>query len=413
MTKAQEYDPFEAFNRNQGGGANRDLYARLAELHRQGPVVLADLAEFIDPSSVPGGAKVPEGLLEVYVALSHDAVSEVLRDGKRFSSSLYSAVMGPVMGRTILEMDEPEHSRVRGLLQQAFTKRSLERWERDVVAPVVNRLVDQFAGSGHADLVRQFTFPFPVSVIALMLGLPEKHHHDFHRWAVELISFSFNAETALAASKSLADLFRPLLHERRERPGDDLLSLLAVAELDGERLSDDDIFAFLRLLAPAGAETTYRSSSNLLFGLLTHPDQLDALRSDPRRMDNAIDEGLRWEAPLTGILRTATEDTEVCGVKIPAGAMVQVQMGAANHDPTRYPDPERFDIFRTPKQHMAFAFGPHRCLGMHLARMETRVALQALFDRCPGLRLDPAWEDPHISGASFRSPRQLPVLFDA
>ena len=167
----------------------------------------------------------------------------------------------------------------------------------------------------------------------------------------------------------------------------------------------------LRLLLPAGAETTYRSSSNLIFGLLTNPDQYRALDEDRGLMIQAIEEGLRWEVPLTGIGRLCVEDTEVAGVKIPAGSSVQVLIGAANRDEARFDRPDEFDIHRPPRQHMSFAFGPHRCLGMHLARMETKVVLEALLDRLPNLRLDPNEEDVKIVGEGFRSPRRLPVLF--
>jgi cytochrome P450 len=211
----------------------------------------------------------------------------------------------------------------------------------------------------------------------------------------------------------MQDLLAPLLEQRRSRPRGDLISILAHAESDGGRLDDEMIFSFCRLLAPAGAETTYRSSSNLLFGLLSRPEQLAALREDRSLLRQAIEEGLRWEAPLTGIMRTCAADTEVCGVPIKADTVVAVGLGAANRDERRWEDPESFDIFRPQRQHIAFAAGPHTCLGMHLARMETRVMLEALLDRLPNLRLDPAAEDVHISGDSFRAPRELPVVFDA
>ena len=188
--------------------------------------------------------------------------------------------------------------------------------------------------------------------------------------------------------------------------------MLAAAELDGAKLSDEEIIAFLRLLMPAGAETTYRSSSNLVFGLLTHTDQLEALRADRKLIGPAIEEGLRWEPPITGIMRQVTRDTELAGVALPKGAMLNVTLAAANHDDARHPDPERFDIFRVSKQHMAFGYGAHRCLGMYLARMETQVALEALLDRLPNLRLDPAAEDVHVTGLIFRCPASLPVVFD-
>jgi cytochrome P450 len=318
--------------------------------------------------------------------------------------------MGTVMGHTILEMDGAEHKRHRALISRAFGRRALERWERELVRPVVEACLDRFAALGEADLVRELTFPFPVSVIAGMIGLPPEEHARFHRLAVELISIGIDYETGVRASRELGELFAPVLAARRREPGDDLMSVLAHVELDGMRLSDEQIFAFLRLLAPAGAETTYRSSSNLLFGLLSDPAQLDAVRRDRALLPQAIEEGLRWECPLLSILRTATADTEVQGVPIPAGGAIAVHLGAANRDPERWPDPDRFDLFRAAKPHIAFAIGPHVCLGMHLARMETRVALTALLDRFPALRLDPDAKDVHISGLVFRAPLSLPVL---
>jgi cytochrome P450 len=408
MAAEAAYDPFEQFNRAQAGmGRVRDPYPGYAELRRKAPVHKLALKQLLGSTMVAPG--MPD---DIYLVVSHDAVARVLLDGETFSSSGYGRSMGLVMGHTILEMDEPEHSRYRGLIQKAFTKRALDRWERELVRPVVEGLVDRFAGRGHADLVRELTFPFPVTVIAGMIGLDEKDHRDFHQWAVELISIAIDPVRGMQASQKLRDLFARVLAERRSAPREDLMSVLAHAELDGVRLDDDAIFAFLRLLAPAGAETTYRSSSNLLFGLLTHPEQLAALRDQRGLMSQAIEEGLRWECPLTGIMRTATRDVEIGGVLIPAGGLVSVNLGAANRDETRYENPDAFDIARPQRAHMAFAFGAHRCLGMHLARMETTVAVNALLDRLPGLRLDPEAEDVHITGLTFRSPLALPVRFD-
>ncbi|MCA9513188.1 MAG: cytochrome P450 [Myxococcales bacterium] len=409
MAQSADYDPFAEFDRAQGAGEVDDAYAIFAARRARGPIVEVDPA-IAGPMAAVAGAGAP-AFLE---AVTYEAVQEVLRDGERFSSAAYGKTMGLVMGHSILEMDEPEHQRHRALLAQAFQKRALERWERDLVRPAIDRRIDSFAERGRVDLVSQLTFPFPVEVICGMIGVPESRHADFHRFAVELISIQIDIERGFAASGQLRTLFAELLEERRSAPRDDLVSVLAHAELDGERLDDESIFAFLRLLAPAGAETTYRSSSNLLCGLLAHPDQLDALRRDPSLVANAIDEGLRWECPLTGITRTATRDTEVCGVPIPRDASVLVNLGAANRDPARFPDPDRFDIRRAnARQHLAFAFGPHRCLGQHLAVMETRVLLEQLFARLPGLRSDPDAPPPHITGLMFRSPPSLPVAFDA
>jgi cytochrome P450 len=316
------------------------------------------------------------------------------------------------MGHSILEMDEPEHRGYRNLIKQAFTLRAMEKWEREIVSPIVHRLIDRFAARGRADLVGELTFPFPIQVIAGMLGLPERDLPEFHRLAVELISIAVNIEKGLIASQKLRDYFATVLAERRRNPKDDLISVLSQAELDGQRLEDEDVFAFCRLLLPAGAETTYRSSSNLLFGLLSNPDQLEALRADRGLMRQAIDEGLRWEAPLTGIARMASRDSEVCGVEVFAGSVMSVCIGAANRDDTRWEAPDEFDMLRESKPHIAFATGPHTCLGLHLARMETTVALNALLDRLPALRLDPDASDVHITGLTFRAPKDLPVLFD-
>jgi cytochrome P450 len=405
----QALDTFEEFNRRQGQGPGgvRDLYPLFAALQRQGPVHRLPVGQFTQ-----GAQSLPGSPSEVYLAVSHDAVSEVLRDGRRFSSAGYKDSVGQVFGHSILEMDEPEHSTYRKLLQQAFTRKALERWERIAVRPVVTECIDAFAGRGHADLVRELTFPFPVSVIARMIGIPDADLESFHRGAIELISLGFDMPRARRASERLGALFQRLIDERRAAPREDLVSVLVEAEVDGDRLSDDLIIAFLRLLAPAGAETTYRSSSNLLLGLLTHTDQLEAVRRDRSLVPQAIEEGLRWEAPLPAIMRRAAADTELAGVPIPAGATIGVHLGAANHDDARYADPGAFDIFRPARQHMAFAFGPHRCLGMHLARSETQVALEQVLDRLPNLRLDPDAGEVFISGLTFRSPMALPVVFD-
>lgn len=402
-------DPFDAFDRFAGAGVVRDPYPRLAELRAESPVYKGRIDVAL------GLPERPESSLwrdrDHYAALGYDAVSQVLHDGETFSSSGYADSMGLVMGHSILEMDEPEHTAYRGLIQQAFTRKAMEQWERDVVKPIVHACIDAFVERGRADLVRELTFPFPIQVIAALLGLPEEDLPTFHRRAVELISIAVNIEGGLKASVELRDYFATILAPRRTNPRNDVISVLATAELDGQHLTDEEIFAFLRLLLPAGAETTYRSSSNLLFGLLNDPAQLDALRADRSLMRQAIEEALRWEPPLTSIMRTAMRDVDVCGVRIPKNAIITVSMGAANHDPARWPDPERFDIFRQNRPHIAFAAGPHTCLGLHLARMETVVVMDAILDRLPNLRLNPEVEDVHVTGVTFRAPQALPVVF--
>jgi cytochrome P450 len=409
-------DPFEAFNAAQGMGAIRDPHPIFAAMRATAPVHRIDLdamgGGMLGVPEAAAGANMmlpPGGVL--WLAVSFDAVEEVLRDDGRFCSGGYANSMGPVMGHSILEMDGAEHTIHRNLINRAFSRRALERWEHELVRPIIEAYVDRFCERGAADLVRELTFPFPVKVIAGMLGVAPEDFDDFHRWAIQLISVMVDWNAAIDASRRLGELFGRLVAERRAAPSEDLLSVLAHAELDGNRLDDEAISAFGRLLAPAGAETTYRSSSNLLYGLLSNPDQLEALRSDRSLIPQCIEEGLRWEPPLLTIMRTATRPTELAGVPIDAGGPVTINLGAANRDPMYWKDPDRFDIFREPRPHLAFAFGRHLCLGQHLARMETRVLLETLLDRLPDLHLDPDAEDVHITGMIFRSPLSLPVRF--
>ena len=176
-------------------------------------------------------------------------------------------------------------------------------------------------------------------------------------------------------------------------------------------MTDDEIFAFLLLILPAGVETTYRASGNLLVALLTEPALVDALRADRGMLRGAFEEALRWEPPITTVVRKAVRDCELGGVEIPAGTHVSVSVAAANRDPTRYPDPDRFDPTRRNIAHLTFGGGPHLCLGMHLARMEATVAINALLDRLPDLRLDSSASPPHVVGVAFRSPAALPVEY--
>jgi cytochrome P450 len=411
---ATEYDPFEEFNRGAGMGRVEDPYPMFALVRPDSPMKREDLGDPV--IALDDGVEFMQldRTVGLFTAYGFDAVQQVLKDGDTFSSAAYAEVMGKVMGHTILEMDEPEHHTYRGLVQQAFSRKAMDIWERDVVRAVVDEHIDAFIDREpkHADLVGELTFPFPVVVIARLLGLRREDLPMFHRRAVQVISAGFDFDRATHASHELYEYFCGIIAERRAAPSDDVISVLAHAELEGTRLTDDEICAFLRLLLPAGAETTYRSSSNLLYGLLSHPDQLEGLRSDRELMSQAIEEGLRWEPPLIGIMRTATRDTEVEGVFVPAGSTIAVNIGSANHDERYWDDPEEFDIFRPQRQHLAFAWGPHMCLGLHLARMETRVLLTRLLDRLPNLRFDPDAPPSPITGMVFRAPVALNVTWD-
>jgi cytochrome P450 len=383
-------------------GDVRDPYPGFVPLRAATPVVRHE-------PFIPGG---PPSFL-VY---RHTDVTRLLRDNETFSSAILREAMGEVMGqKIILAMDEPEHYRHRALVSAAFRQRALARWEESLVEGVVHDLIDRFVDRGRANLVNEFTFPFPTKVIAGVLGLPTEDYRQFQQWAVGIIMAYGNWERGIRCSQQLGEYLAGMLDERRKEPRNDLMSDLVAAEFEGEKLGQDEIFSFLRLLLPAGVETTYRSSGNLLFLLMTHPDQLEAVRNDRRLLPQAIEEALRYEPPLLITSRVASKDTELSGVAIPAGSTVTPVLGSANRDPEAYADAEEFNIFRDPKQHVSFGTGPHMCLGMHLARMETRVAIDALLDRLPNLGLDPdavKRDDPHIHGQIFRSPTALPVRWD-
>ena len=402
------YDPMRQFA--ELAGDIRDPYPMMAGIRADSPVLEMNL----------GGQA--GRITTLYSVTSYELVQQVLTDHARFSSAGNATMIGPVLGRSILEMDPPEQQRHRALVAGAFRARMLEQWSDAIIGSTVAELIDAFAGDGQADLVRQLTFPFPVRVIARVLGLPEADWPRFLRLSTELIAVVRHYDRAVAASRELRGYFADVIAERRRQQSpedlasgdlarEDLVRQLILAEVDGRRLTDEEIYPFLLLLLPAGVETTYRSSSNLLFGLLSHPDQLAAVRADRALLPQAIEEGLRWETPVMTVIRTATQDLTLGGVPIPAGGFVVVSLGAANRDPARFGDPDEFDIFRDASQHLSFGDGTHRCLGMHLARLETTVLLNAVLDRLPGLRLDPAADDQHIHGMAFRSPPELRVRF--
>jgi cytochrome P450 len=415
MEQAEE-SPFAAKDRFLGIGLGVDLHTRLRELREECPV---------QPGSVSGqfGAVGPDNYLvpdERQVSVYRfDLVEKVFRDPQLFSSSYNRAPLREVIGRTILEMDPPDHQRYRILLQGAFTKKEMERWERTFVRDIVASALDGIVPLGKADLARDFAFHYPITVTAVAAGLPIEDVPTFYEQAVFLTNVAAPHEERLRASAELGAIVQRLIVERRREPRDDLISILTHAELPGtdggspERLSDEEIVAFLRLLVPAGAQTTYRTLTNLLYGLLTRPEQLEALRADRSLVPKAIEEGLRWEPPLIFLGRSTTADTELAGCAVAAGTVVNLCLAAANRTPGRWPEPDEFNIFRPTLAHMSFGQGNHICLGIHFARMELRVALELILDKLPGLRLDPDHaEGIHVDGLIARTAVSLPCVWD-
>ncbi len=351
-----------------------------------------------------------------FSAFSWATVDTIMRDSLTYSSSWYEPVLMPTVGRSLIQMDEPDHRRYRALIQPAFTLKETQRWETRWVRPIVERLVDAVRERGRADLYVELCSRVPVHTVASAFGVAEEDVSRFHELAVTAVGGVGTDEERMEAAGIISDYLREIIADRRKAPKDDLISVLSTVEISEEdgsrhRLSDEEILAFGRLMLPAGAGTTYRELGCLLVALLQRPEQLDALRRDRALLEPTIEEGLRWEQPLTSLSRLVTRDTELAGVKIPEGAVVHASLAAANRDPERWDDPHAFDIFRPLKPHATFGGGPHICVGMHVARMELRVAMETVLDRLPNLRLDPDVEAPYITGLMFRMPTGVPVVF--
>jgi cytochrome P450 len=397
-------DAQHRFDAGLGADGDASPYPLLRELRVRGPVH-PGWPEMGVPANAGDGPK-------TFAAYSFDTVKTVFTDNATYSTRCYKAIVRPLEGPTILELDEPEHQVYRKLHEYAFARPAMRRWETELVKPLVERTVDKFRAAKRADLVGQVFMPIPVRVIAALLGLPEADVPEFHRLGIDLLGFRADYDRAVRASAQLREYFVGILAERRREPRDDMVTVLANAEVDGVRLSDEEIFGFMRNLLPAGAETTSRSTASLALALLTHTEQLEAVLADRGLLPQAIEEGIRWETPLLNFIRETTRNTELGGIEIPAGSTVAMNLGSANHDEARWDEPERFDIFRERKPHIGFGHGAHVCIGMHLARLESTIIFNTLFDRLPGLRLDPGAPAPYISGIYFRSPPRLDVVWD-
>jgi len=372
-----------------------DIYDYWAECRRDQPV-----GRFGGPES------------DMWLVTRYSDVELVLRDPKRFSSRVNADTMGPVMGTVILAMDGEEHRRYRNLVAHAFRPSALARWESTLIVPTIHRLIDGLAGRTRVDLVEEITSQFPVQVIAGVLGVPSEDHGRFHTWALDMNKGPEDYPVSTAASAAMRAYLTPIVEDRKARPADDLVSDIVTAEIDGERLGDEHIYGFLRLLLPAGAETTFAAMGNCLFALLERPEVLARVRSDPSLLDTVVEETLRWETSVTMVNRETTCPVEMDGVEIPAGVSLVCATGSANRDESRYTDADQWDLDRHEPPHIAFGTGRHQCLGMHLARMELRVGLGALLARLPGLRLDRD-DAVRVEGMAFRSPPRLPVVFDS
>ena len=341
----------------------------------------------------------------------YDDVITGLRDDDVFPAGVaYRRLVENVQGRTMMTMSGEEHRLHRSLVNAAFTRSTSRDLRGSTIDPLAHRLVDAFASRAEADLVADFTRHFSFEIIIAILGLPQADIDEVHRWVHDIFNSGLDLPGAQRAAEELSAFVIPCIEARRREPRDDLLSDLATAEIDGRRLSNEEILSFVRLLFPAGSDTTYLATGSMIVGVLSSPDVIEKLVADPSERVWAVEEALRWESPVPILQRWVERETEWNGVVVPEGQLLWAA-GAANRDPDHFEAPDEFRPERHERTLLSFGQGPHFCLGTHLARAEMASALDVLLDRLPNLRLkgDAA---PAITSGLLRGPTTIPVVFD-
>ncbi len=313
---------------------------------------------------------------------------------------------------TLLRMDAPDHTRLRNLVSKAFTPRAVEAM-RPRIEEVVDELLAPISRRRHTELVGDFAAPFPVVVIAEMLGVPSADRERFRHWSDEVVrtlgdNTLEDERAAEVAMRELGEYFAKIAEERRAAPRDDLLSALVAAEEHGDRLSQNELFAILVLLLVAGNETTTKLICNAVVALLRNPEQLELLRAEPKRVAGSMDEFVRYDGPVQLTSRMVLEDREFRGERLRRGQQLVLLIAAANRDPEQFEHPDRLDVAREHVRHLGFGHGTHFCLGAQLARLEAGLALEALVTRLPGLGFG---REPIEWGSNtvLRGPRALPL----
>ncbi|MBW1883284.1 MAG: cytochrome P450 [Deltaproteobacteria bacterium] len=345
-----------------------------------------------------------------YLVTRYAAVRAAFADEESFPAAAFHRVHAePSMGRTMLGMVGDEHRRNRLLVSSSFLPSRVARYVDGPIREEAVRLVDALEGQGDVDLVEQLARPFPFSVITRLLGLPVEDEPLFLEWALKLIDYPWDPEGALKARSEFTEYLRPLLERRRKEPEEDVLSILATTELEGQRLEDEEVFAFCRLLYAAGSDTGYKNLGSLLAAILQNPGMCELARESDTTREALVQEGLRWQAPVALQPRTCRVGRTFEGVAIPSGAPMLFGITAANHDPELFSDPHRFDPHRpNSRQHLSFGHGDHFCLGSHLARRELEAGIKYLFERFPDMELAPNAEI-EFQGCVLRGPREVRV----
>ena len=320
------------------------------------------------------------------------------------------------LSSNMLDTDPPDHERLRALVSKAFTPRLIERM-RGRVQAIADSLLDAVEDQGRMDLIDDYAFPLPITVIAELLGVPAEDRNNFREWSDAAVSGDSSQDyvekVLIPNMHAFLDYLRAMFDEKRENPREDLISALVQAEKAGDKLSEDELLGMVFLLLVAGHETTVNLIGNGMLALLQHPDQLQRLRDEPALIKPAIEELLRYDGPVEAATeRFASEDVPIGETVIPRGEMVLVVLAGADHDPERFPDPDALDITRADNKHLAFGKGIHHCLGAPLARMEGQIAISTLLGRMPNLRLKDSPESlVWRQGLILRGLKGFPVEF--
>jgi len=363
--------------------------------------------------------------LDFWVLTRYEDVAAVLRDPRFIKEPLVSMVAArfgvsvpPGVGLSMLDRDPPDHTRLRSLVSKAFTPRVVEGL-RPRIQKMVDDLITRAEAVGTMDLIEEFAYPIPVNVICEMLGVPVDDRERFKGWSLDIArgldSVWLPLESEIpkrsgAARHAIGDYMRGLIAERRASPRGDLLSALIAAEEAGDKLSEDELIATCILLLIAGHETTVNLIGNGTLALLRHPEELRRLRETPGLITSAVEELLRYDGPVQRTARITSTEVTIGGRTIPKGEMVMPFIGAADRDPSQFPDPDRLDLGRADNRHIAFGWGIHFCLGAPLARVEGQIAIDTLVRRLPGLALVDA-EPEHRQSLTLRGLKALPVTF--
>jgi cytochrome P450 len=412
MTSTHEQPPAQPLLFNPfDTGFRADPYSVYRRLRTEEPV-----------HQSPFGMVVLSRYADCVAMLRHPSVSNDFRRSPNFREEMQrqgldadEALLGT---RPFLFLDPPDHTRLRGLVNKAFTPRVVEEL-RPKIEALVHELIDAAAARGSLEVIEDLAYPLPVTVICQMLGVPAEDHEQFRAWS-RMAARNLDPEMTIppeelkkreAAIGNFTEFFRGLIEQRRAEPRDDLISALIAAEDEGSKLSEDELLATLILLLIAGHETTVNLIGNGILALLRNPDQLALLRSDPSLIKTAVEELLRYDPPVQLTSRLALEDIPIPSTTIKAGINPLLLIGSANRDPEQFADPERLDITREDNRHIAFGMGIHFCLGAPLARVEGQIAIQAFAQRVEGATL--AVDQPEYKeNITLRGLASLPVRFN-